>query len=216
MPHRAPPPPVPEHDLPYSVELQRKAIHLLALGIPAGMALLGNKRATLVLIPLALILFGADALRWRSEGFSRWIDRYFGWLMRGRERTRGRTIAINGATWVMIVATLLALLFPNRIAIFALVIFLICDAVAAIVGRRFGRIRWPGSFRTMEGTAAFVLAGLLIAVVYPGVNFWFGGLSVVSGAAAEIFRQPLNDNIRVPVATALALYLLERLAATPP
>ncbi|KAG0269139.1 hypothetical protein DFQ27_004712 [Actinomortierella ambigua] len=39
------------------------------------------------------------------------------------------------------------------------------DAMASIVGRRWGRHRWPGTVKTVEGTAAFVASILLAAGV---------------------------------------------------
>lgn len=39
------------------------------------------------------------------------------------------------------------------------------DSMASIVGKRFGRIRWAASPKTVEGTVAFVLSMVLAAVL---------------------------------------------------
>ncbi|KAG0230465.1 hypothetical protein BGW42_000942 [Actinomortierella wolfii] len=45
------------------------------------------------------------------------------------------------------------------------------DAMASIVGRRWGRHRWPGTIKTVEGTAAFV-ASILVAAGVIQVLLW--------------------------------------------
>ncbi|CAG8718961.1 2901_t:CDS:2, partial [Scutellospora calospora] len=35
------------------------------------------------------------------------------------------------------------------------------DAMASIVGKRYGRKRWPGTSKTVEGTFAFIIFHLL-------------------------------------------------------
>ena len=186
-------------------------LHLLALVVPLLMGLLGNRLSILILVPLALLMVGADALRAHSPAFARFIDRWFGFMMRGEERfVRPDAIVVNGASWVIVTAALLALIFPIRIAVASFVTFMVADAAAALVGRRYGRHHWPDSARTLEGSAAFVITGVLIMLLFRDVLFWTGVVSTVAGAAAEVVRKPLNDNIRVPLLTALTLFLLER------
>lgn len=205
--------PLPDapHDLSYAGELRRKALHLIALVVPLGMALVDRGTALAVLAPLAVAAVSADVLRVRSAGFARFIDRLFGPLMRLDERPPvGGPVVINGATWVLVTATLLALLFPLYIAVPAFAMFMVADAAAAIVGRRFGRHPWGGGPRTLEGSAAFVVAGLAVMALFPAIPFWAGAVSVVLAAGAEALPRPLNDNVRVPLAAAAVLFVLER------
>ncbi len=198
-------------DIPYRAEVWRKAIHLLALVVPLGMALLGKAWALAVLVPLALAAVSADALRVRSDWFAQRIQRVFGPLMRHEERPAlGEPVTINGATWVLLSAMLLTLIFPIRIAVPAFVMFMLSDAAAALVGRRFGRHRWPGSRRTLEGSLAFLGCGLVIMALFPSVVFWTAAVSVVAAMGAEVLRGPFNDNLRVPLVAATVLFLLER------
>ena len=205
------PPPDPSHDIPYSAEVKRKALHLLALVVPFLMGLLGKDLSVAILVPMAVLSLGADALRSYSAGFAAWIDRWFGFMMRGEERAvRPDTLVINGATWVIVTAMLLALIFPIRIAVASFVMFMVSDAAAALVGRRYGRHRWPNSPRSLEGSSAFVITGVIIMLLFRDVAFWTGVVAAFVGAAAEVVRRPLNDNIRVPIVVALTLFLLER------
>lgn len=212
MPDRsAAPPPDPAHDIPYSAEVKRKALHLLALVVPLIMGIIGNTWSIVILVPMSLLSLGADVLRARWAWFATLIDRLFGFMMRGEERNvHPDSIVINGATWVLVTAALLALIFPIRIAVASFVTFMVSDAAAALVGRRYGRFRWPGSPRTLEGSSAFVITAVIIMYLFRDIAFWTGAVAAFVGAAAEVVRQPLNDNIRVPIVIAITLFLLER------
>jgi dolichol kinase len=222
---RRSPPPAGEaaadaHDLPYRAELRRKALHLLALALPLGTALLGKPRALYVLVPGALFALSCDVLRSQSERFARRIRQIFGPLMRADEWDEAAAplgVRGNGATWTLVTMALLALFFPVPVAVAAFSLFMIGDAAAALVGRRWGRTPWGDGPRTVEGTAAFVGAGLatvaLLQVALPAAGYaapsWgVAALAVGAGAGAEALPRPLNDNLRVPLVAALALYVL--------
>ncbi len=209
-------PPVPSgegpEEIPFAHEVRRKMLHLLALAVPAGMALLG-KPVLFVLAPLALLALTADLLRVRAAWFRRFIERFFGAMMRRSERPPlGGPVSVNGATWVLVSATLLTLLFPIDIAAPALAVFMVGDAAAALVGRRWGRRRWPGGSRTVEGTLAFLAAGLLTMAFMPSLPFGVGAAGTAAAAVAEALPGPLNDNLRVPLVLATVIFALERFA----
>jgi dolichol kinase len=200
----------PPEPIPYREELKRKAIHLLALVVPLGMALVGKLWSIYLLVPLALLAVTADVLRVRSEAFARFIYRIFGSMMRTEERPPiGGPVTINGATWVLLSAASLALIFPIRIAVPAFTMFMLSDAAAALVGRRFGRLHWGNNPRTVEGSLAFLVTGLVVMAFFPNIVFWIGAVSVVAGALAEALPRPFNDNLRVPLVAAAVIFLLE-------
>ena len=202
-----------EHNIPYKAELKRKALHLLALIVPLGIALLGKQLALAFLIPLSLLALIGDVLRVRSARFARLIYRFFGFMMRRDELPEvGAPISINGATWVLLSATLLVLVFPVRLAVPAFATFMIADAAAALIGRRLGRIQWGRTSRTVEGSAGFLACGLAVMAFFPAVPYAVGAAGVLCGCLAEVAPRPLNDNLRVPFTIALIMYLLERFA----
>ncbi len=210
---RAGPPPATVAPIPYRAELKRKALHLLALVVPLGMALAGKLWSVYLLVPLALAALAADVLRVRSAWFARIIGRIFGSMMRLEEQPPvGGPVSFNGATWVLTSAALLALVFPIRIAVPAFVMFMLSDAAAALVGRRYGRRHWGRSARTVEGSLAFLLTGLAVVALFADVVFWVGAVSVVAATLAEALPRPFNDNLRVPMVAAAVLFLLERFA----
>jgi dolichol kinase len=197
----------PSTALSYRGELLRKGLHLLALSIPIGMLYVTRPTALAVLWPLALTALGADLLRAYWPAFHSVIRKLFGYMMRPEELGPDRTVVINGATWVLLSSALLATLFPLPIAATAFAVFMVGDAAAAVVGRRFGRYRWPCSRRTVEGSLAFFGAALLTAIFFP-VPFIHGLMAALLATILEVLPLPLNDNLRVPPAVALLLWLL--------
>jgi dolichol kinase len=203
-----------EHEIPYSAELWRKALHLVALVIPLGTVLLGRSTALAILVPVTAVVIAADVVRVRSAGFAGWLHGTFGFMMRPEERpTIGSRPVMNGATWVFLTATLLIILFPLQIALAAFSSFMIADAAAAVVGKRFGTHRWRGTTRTVEGSLAFTITGILVMLPFPEISVWPAVAAVVPGAAAEIPSGPLNDNFRVPFVMAGVLALIHHLNA---
>lgn len=196
-------------DIPLRAEIGRKLIHLVALVIPFGMWLLGRDVALAVLIPLSVVALAADILRTRSVAVNRFIHTVFGFLMRREELPPvGGPVVINGATWVLLSALLVTVLFPLNVAVLAITTFMIADAAAAIVGRMWGRLNWPRSKRTLEGSAAFFVVALVILASFTELPLHLLMLVAVVGTIVEVTPRILNDNVRVPLALAAVLHLL--------
>ncbi|KAF9920310.1 hypothetical protein FBU30_009891 [Linnemannia zychae] len=60
------------------------------------------------------------------------------------------------------------------------------DAMASIVGKRFGRHRWPGTIKTVEGTVAFV-GSVMVAAGVIFVGMWL--MSFIFGDSASSLLQ---------------------------
>lgn len=125
----------------------------------------------------------------------------------------GLGIRINGATWTLVTMAALTLLFPVPVAVTAFSLFMVGDAAAALVGRRYGRIPWGDGPRTVEGSIAFVVAAALtvaplVGIGYIAMPWWIPALAVVVATGAEALPRPLNDNLRVPFTAALVLHFL--------
>ena len=205
-----------ERDIPYRAEVARKLLHLIALIIPLSMWHLGKEGSVLVFVPLAVLITVVDVLRFHSPWFYRFIDRYFGFMMRTRERhPEGSPFVLNGATCLMISAAVLSVVFPIRIASISLAVFMIADAFAALVGRRWGSHRWPRTDHTLEGSLAFFITAS--AALYLLGGFPVGRIlaTAAAGAFVEIFPRPLDDNIQVPIVMAMILAIPQLILFAP-
>ncbi|MFT4605400.1 MAG: dolichol kinase [Rhodothermales bacterium] len=199
--------------LPYSGEIARKALHIGAMLLPAGMMFVDRWIALAILAPLALNAMWLDRYRLKNPAVSAWLSRNLGFMMRPDERDSHRSrVFFNGATWVMITAFLLLLVFPARFAAPAMVIAMIADAGAALVGRKIGRLKWPGTSRTVEGTLGFLVTGALTALLFPDLPLEHRLAAVGVAALVEIPPLKVNDNVLLPFAAAATLWYL---AGTP-
>ncbi len=197
----------------YAAELKRKALHLGALVIPAGILVLGRTAAVWLLAPLAVFAVTCDVLRTRVPAVHRFINWVFAPIMRPEEQPPfGGPVVINGATWMCVSGALCALLFPEPIAAAALAMLMVGDGAAAVVGRRFGRTRYPFSPKSVEGSAAFFVTAFAAAVPFgllppEGVGLPVLALGAAVAALVEALPVPINDNVRVPLVAGAVMML---------
>jgi dolichol kinase len=88
------------------------------------------------------------------------------------------------------------------------------DALASIIGRRYGRMKWPANGKTVEGTIAFVVSIYVSAIVLrllgwcaPFSLLRFAVVSVLLGLIEGISNQ--NDNLVLPMYGVIALSVLQ-------
>ena len=209
------------NSLNYRGELARKGTHLLALSYPVGFILLGRSVGLWAMISVSLVTLSLDFLRTRSKAVYRFFDFTFGFMMRARERDvlGGKTV-INGATWTSVSFPLLVAIFPEGVAVVSFASFMIGDAVAALIGRRWGRNQWARKGCTVEGSVAFFLAGLAMAfglasTSSPVAYYDIETLALVGGVAVACLLEaaplPLNDNLIAPLGAALSILAITAL-----
>jgi dolichol kinase len=208
-------------DLPplisYSAELKRKALHLGALVIPLGIVVLGRSVAAWLLVPLAVVAVTLDVLRLRVPAVHRFINWVFAPIMRPEEQPAfGGPVVINGATWMCVSAAVCVLLFPEPVAAAALAMLMVGDGAAAVVGRRYGRTRYPFSEKSVEGSVAFFVTGLVAALPFgllatPPVSLLALASGAFMAALVEALPVAINDNVRVPLVAGAAMLLVHGL-----
>lgn len=201
--------------LGFNGEIYRKLLHLLAMAYPVGYLIVPEPWNVRIMVLLSLLALGLDVLRSRHAATHRFFEQFFGFMMRGRERdVLGQGPVFNGATWVTVSFTLLALFFPYPVATVSFALFMFGDAAAALIGRRFGRTSWLRKSATIEGSAAFLMAGFLVAGilvsgVLPGAAFdipWIAlSGAVVAAMLLEAAPLPVNDNLVAPLGAALVM-----------
>ncbi|MDT8324573.1 MAG: SEC59/DGK1/VTE5 family protein [Bacteroidota bacterium] len=195
----------------FEFELMRKGIHMLSLSIPIGYYFMSRELALTILVPLTLLFVFGDVLRTYHEGSYRLYHRIFGRMLRAHEKTREKK-TLNGASWVLISATLCVLVFPKLIAITAFAILIVSDTVAALVGRRFGTRKFND--KTLEGSTAFVVSAAIVILLTPKiahapVEYLIAFVAAVFGALAEVFSfDIIDDNFAIPLAIGSTLWLM--------
>ncbi len=187
-----------ESDFGVGQELRRKSLHLAMIVVPLGVVVLPSRWPGVIYSGTAVALV-LDALRLRNATFQRHFDHLLGRFARVHER-RG----LLGVTWFLVASTLSLALFSPDIAVAALLFVVVGDAAAALVGRRWGRWRWRG--KSLEGSIACFLSCLAAA------GWWIDDprmllVGALTATVVEFLPIPLDDNLRVPLSSALAMSL---------
>jgi dolichol kinase len=201
---------LPDVERSYSGEVVRKAIHLSSLSIPIVYSFISTTTALLILVPLTLVFGLADLARLLSPRFRILYHAWFGWLLRAHEKSQDEK-RLNGATYVLLSATIGILLFPKVIIITAFAILIVSDSVAALVGRRFGR--HPFLKKSFEGTFAFFISAVAVVCLAPKISYipaeyLIGIAAAFLGAIVEALPIPLDDNLSIPFSIGAAMWLM--------
>ncbi len=192
----------------YRNELARKAIHLFSISIPVIYFFIPRWLALCLLLPVTAAFVTIDLARYHIPAVSRWFYRWFGWLLRRHEvdSTRKR---LNGASNVLISASLSVLLLPKIIAINAFAILIISDTTSALIGRRFGRHRFFG--KSLEGSAAFFISAVAVVLLTPKVSslvyeYVIGIVAAAVGTVIEALPIRIDDNLSIPIGIGFTLW----------
>ena len=191
--------------------LARSAFHFLsAMGILAMIELVPHFGY------MFWIALGYFVFCWTAEGIKR-----LGPVHKARVMALFSKIAhpheydrVNSATWYGTALLFLAMTNPT-LGVLGVTILGVADPVAASVGRAWGKIPMPGN-RTLEGTMGFVVSGtlsgmLVLSLLHPVGDLWatfvVASVAAVCGAVAEFAGNYPDDNLTIPVASALGAAL---------
>ena len=195
----------------YATELIRKGIHMSSLAIPVVYYFITRETALSILIPL-LLLFGiSDLARIFIPSFGSFYERWFGFLLRRHERAEQGHRHLNGATYVLLSATLCVWLFPKMIVLTAFAILIVSDTAAALVGRKFGKHRLM-QHKSIEGSTAFFISALIVVAIAPKVQYLpleyvIGTVAALVGAVVEaVSGEMIDDNLSIPLSIALVMW----------
>lgn len=97
------------------------------------------------------------------------------------------------------------------LAVSAVIVSAIGDALAALIGMRFGRHRLKGN-RTLEGAIAGFFFGFLAFLplwYFVGVPWIYGLIGATVLLSVDLVAPPIDDNLLNPIAIALTLAVFE-------
>ena len=187
----------------YGSEMVRKTIHFLSLAVPAGLYLLPEVAGRMVMLVLALLMLAVDVVRLQVASVRRIFYFVFGKILREHERFN-----LLGSTYLLLSALVCSYAFPKPIAVASLAFLIVGDTMAALIGRRWGRIRILD--KSLEGSLACLISCLAIGWLYPGSELSLKMVVVGSVVAtlSELLPIPLDDNMRIPLAAGFAMTLV--------
>jgi dolichol kinase len=199
--------PIIEND--YRIEVIRKAIHLVSLSIPIVYYFLSKQSALAILIPMTTLFVVVDIARYYYKPVEELFFKYFGFLLRRHESDKKRK-TLNGASYVLISATLCVMVFPKIITITSFSILIISDISAALIGRKFGKHRFLA--KSLEGSTAFFISALVVILITPKIGYQLSEylialIAVAVGTITEALPATIDDNFSIPVSVGAVLWL---------
>lgn len=181
-------------------ESTRKVLHVLVSLIAAAVVWwLPPLQAAVIFATAALCALSVEVARRLSGAFGRLFDHRLGHLLRTGEGAR-----LTGATTLAIGYTVVVVAFPGVPALAGILVAGVADAVAAVVGKRFGRTRYRGG-KSVEGSAAFLAVVLPMAILVPGLPLGAAIAVAVALTGVEALTLPVDDNLYLPLITAIAV-----------
>jgi dolichol kinase len=193
----------------YRDELIRKLIHLTSLSIPIIYYFIPTTTAAIILGILTAVALIMDLGRYLSPAFGKVFYKFFGFLLRKHETDHEKK-NLNGATYVLLAAFLGVLIFPKVIFITAFSILIISDSSAALIGRKFGKIKFLR--KSLEGTLAFFISASIVIfftpkIGYYGTEYMIGLIAAFVGAFVENLSFGIaDDNISIPFSVGFLMW----------
>ena len=198
-------------------ELKRKSLHMTGLLVPLLYYLFGRE-ITLTLIGLSFFIFVIlepfrviedlrDDIKRRLRiyvdedviGRVEVLEKHIDEITRPHEHYRvAAHIYFAAASFTVVY------FFSEEIAVGAITVATVGDALAAIIGKSFGRHRFKNG-KSLEGSLAYFISGLLI--LWPLVGLPIAVIGSLAGMLAEFYNLPPDDNFSNQLAVATAIYL---------
>ncbi|MEE9441198.1 MAG: diacylglycerol/polyprenol kinase family protein [candidate division Zixibacteria bacterium] len=187
-------------EITLAAEFIRKGIHLFALVIPIGYALVAFQTAVFGVALAAVVAILIDISRFRQWKIWKYLSIILTPIIRDHEVKGGFT----GASYILTTAALCIIFFPKPIAIAALVFIIIGDTAAALIGRRFGKHKLYKK-KSIEGSLACLISLVAVSFVIPGLPTAVGLIGALTATLAEAFCGKLDDNLFVPISSGLVM-----------
>jgi len=193
----------------YKSEVLRKCIHLCSLSIPVVYYFITRELALTILIPLTLFSLVADLGRHYFQSFRNFFHSIFGFMLRKHE-IDSKKKNLSGATYVLISAVLVILLFPKIFAVAGFAVLIIGDTSAALFGRKFGKHKFLS--KSLEGSLAFFVTSSVVILLAPKITgsieeYIIGFAAVFVGMIVEnVSYGWADDNLTIPVSVALTMW----------
>ncbi len=212
------------------IEMKRKLLHLSGLLVPLLYVIVG-KEWSIVVISIALIVFFMiEPLRVYSLESKKIVERMRPYVteemyrflndridkltksIKEIEREEER-LCIGAHIYFAIASLIVIILFPKWIVIGAIAVATLGDALAAVVGKKYGKHRFRNG-KSWEGSTAFFITSFIVLFLalfshYPIVYVILAAvIGSIVGALVELYNVPPNDNFSNQIFISLALYVL--------
>lgn len=177
--------------------LRRNLFHFSGILIPIACLVLGQGVALALNVLLLLASVIVETLRIKGRLRLKFAQKHI-----KEKEQRGPT----GSFYFLLGSLLTLLFFDTRIAVPVIMVLAVSDPLSSLIGRTLGRTRVLG--KSLEGACTFFLSSLAILAFFSfGLSHMF--LAACAMTATELLTpKPLDDNLTIPLAGGLALWLV--------
>jgi dolichol kinase len=157
------------------------------------------------------IALSIDISRHYNPKIQALVDKLFSDIMR-KDEVSG-SFALSGVSYMFLGFFISVVLFSKGIAISSLLVLIVSDTAAAIIGKKAGTNYSYG--KSMEGAFAFVISSFLIGVLsytFASYNATFISIIIASFITTYVEynsnKWKINDNLAIPITYGMTITIL--------
>ena len=190
--------------LSFKNEISRKLLHLTALIIPAAYLKINNLFFVNSFISvLFLSIIFLELMKKNNTSIWQTFNSYFKPFIRKYEYKKPM-----GSSYMIFSFFLIILFFNKTIVATSMFITIISDALAAIIGLRYGKLKTINN-KTLEGSYAFLISTIIILFISTtSLSLYVIIIISIIITAIEAFTPMEYDNLTVPIFSAIILTLV--------
>lgn len=193
------------------IHLARKIWHILGVGFMAGFYAYAPYNWSVIALVISFIVFvPIDFLRQKNKALNDFFVSLAGPIMRQSEVNK-----LAGTTYLISGVLLITLFFPREVVLLTILFLAFADPIASYFGIRYGKDKIFGEKSVQGSFAAFVVCMVITFTYLYSHGILLDRLIVVSllggliGAAAEaVPLWKLDDNLTLPILSAIFLWIL--------
>ncbi len=184
-------------------ETIRKSIHISSLIIPLTYKYIitfeRQKLAFFLLLIALIISLAIEFGRFWQKSFRKNFMRLFGLILRKHEWKD-----FTGATYLIFSSMLCVAFFRPDVAFCAMAFVSIGDTFAAMIGINFGKRKFLGMNKSLEGSIACFCSTFIFALIF-GLHPIVAVVGALAAALAEVWNIPVDDNVKIPLISGIAM-----------
>ena len=181
-------------------ELLRKAIHACNSIIAFSLYVLDHSDVLLIVSVAGSVIVVFDLLRIYTVSIKKLYNSFFQRVTRDFESNR-----LTGASYVMIGALIVLILFDTKVCIPSLLIMSFSDSAAAIFGKMYGKTKIFN--KSLEGSLAFLITSFMIIIFFAtSIDLTYAVIAIIVVTLVELLPKfELDDNLLIPIISAFIM-----------
>ena len=185
-------------------EIQRKITHFIGLVIPILYHYIDNKQLVVgILAFVTWLLLCFEILRYVFPDFSSLLLKFISPILRPHEK-QGK---ILGSTYFVTSSLLSIVLFPQEIAVASITFLVLGDLFAAIIGKKWGRIK-IFSGKSFEGSLACFIICFFVSILVIRIKPVVGFFGAIAATIFELVPIGIDDNLTMPLTSGFVMWAI--------